>query len=109
MAINDYRTRNYSAIIVALAEFGEKILNIYFMDDGKKAALSKTVDTLRKVAVSLEDGKVTSDELEQTINDIVDTIEAWKNISNISIAAESVPAGEAKRSSVFVPGEAAEK
>lgn len=99
--------KKYSAIIVALAEFGEKILNIYIMDAGKKAALSKTVDTLRKVSVSLEDGKVTADELEQTINDLVDTIEAWKNISNISIAAESVPAGEEVER--FVPGEAAEK
>ena len=77
------------------------------MDAGKKAALSKTVDTLRKVSVSLEDGKVTADELEQTINDLVDTIEAWKNISNISIADESVPAGEEVER--FIPGEAAEK
>ena len=99
--------KKYSAIIVALAEFGEKILNIYLMDAGKKTAHSKTVDTLRKVSVSLEDGKVTSDELEQVINDLVGTIEAWKNINNISINAKPVPADEEVER--FVPGEVAEK
>lgn len=99
--------KKYSALIVALAEFGEKILNIYIMDAGKRAALSKTVAMLRKVSISLEDGKVTPDELEETINDLVETIKAWKNISNISIAAESVLAGEEVER--FIPGEAAEK
>lgn len=99
--------KKYSALIVALAEFGAKILNIYLMDAGKKVALSKTVDTLRKLSVSLEDGKVTADELEQTINDLVDTIEAWKNIRNISIAAESRIAGEEVER--FVIGDAVEK
>lgn len=96
--------KKYSALIVALAEFGEKILNIYIMGDAKKAALSKTVDTLRKVSVSMEDGKVTSEELEQTINDLVDTIEAWKNIRTIALASETV-CDEAVR---FIPGEATE-
>ena len=81
--------KKYSALIIALAEFGEKILNIYIMDEGKKSALSKTVDTLRKVSISLEDGKVTADELEQTINDLVDTVEAWKTINTISIASKT--------------------
>lgn len=94
--------KKYSALIVALAEFGEKILNIYIMGDAKKTALSKTVDTLRKVSVSMEDGKVTAEELEQIINDLVDTIEAWKNIRTIALAAETVH-DEAVR---FVPGEA---
>lgn len=78
--------KKYSALVVALAEFGEKVLNIYIMDEGKKEALTKTVDTLRNLATALEDGKVTPDEMEQAIQDVTDTINAWKNITTISVA-----------------------
>ena len=93
----------YSAIIVALAEFGEKILNIYIMEEGKKNALSKTVETLRKLARSLEDGKVTAEELECTINDLMETIEAWKHINTISLSSVQ----EVEEVERFVPGEPA--
>lgn len=72
--------KKYSGIVVALAEFGEKILNLYTVDEAKKTALAKTVESLRKLAVVLEDGSVTSEELEQTINDIIETVNAWKDV-----------------------------
>ena len=75
--------RKYSGLIVALAEFGEKVLDLYIVSESKREALSKTVDTLRKVSIALEDGQVTTDELEQAINDLVDTINAWKSLSSI--------------------------
>lgn len=72
--------KKYSGIVVALAEFGEKILNLYTVDEAKKTALAKTVESLRKLAAVLEDGSVTSEELEQTINDIIETVNAWKDV-----------------------------
>ena len=81
--------KKYSGIIVALAEFGEKVLDIYIVDEAKRNALSKTVETLRKLATALEDGKVTSEELELTINEVIETINAWKSIKNIKVKAET--------------------
>lgn len=72
--------KKYSGIVVALAEFGEKILNLYTVDEAKKTALAKTVESLRNLAAVLEDGSVTSEELEQTINDIIETVNAWKDV-----------------------------
>ena len=75
--------RKYSGIVTALAEFGEKVLSIYDMDSAKRTALAKTVKTLISLAVALSDGKVTPAELEKAIADVVETIEAWKNLKSL--------------------------
>lgn len=93
--------KKYSGLIVALAEFGEKVLNIYVIEPKKRKALSKTVDTLRKLADSLSDGNVTADELETAINDVIDTINAWKSIKNIEVKDDSSATIEAAET--FVP------
>lgn len=94
--------KKYSAIIVALAEFGEKVLNLYVMDEAKKNALKKTVDTLRKLAAALEDGKVTQDELEDAVNAVIETINAWKNLKSVERKKD---AEQIEPTEVFVPGE----
>ena len=78
--------KKYSGIIVALAEFGEKVLKLYVMDEKKRVALSKTVDTLRKLSDALADGSVTEEELETCINDCIETIDAWKNLKSVEPA-----------------------
>ena len=80
----------YSALIVALAEFGEKVLNLYIMDVGKRTALTKSVDTLRTLANACSDGNVTAEELELTVNSLVDTIKAWRSLKSLELAPEIV-------------------
>ena len=78
--------KKYSGIILALIEFCEKVLRLYEMDEAKRIALQKTVDTLRKLSVTLQDGKVTPEELEQAIEAVVDTINAWKSLKSLAPA-----------------------
>jgi len=95
--------KKYSGIVVALAEFGEKILAIYLVDEAKRVALSKTVETLRDLATALEDGKVTTEELEQTINAVIEVVNAWKSITTIKAKDTTDTAVTAD---TFVPGDA---
>ena len=78
--------KKYGGLVVALAEFGEKVLTIYLVDERKRKATSQTVETLRTMAKALEDGTVTQDELDRAIQDATATINAWKNISTIVVA-----------------------
>ena len=75
--------KKYSGIIVALSEFGEKVLGYYQVDENKKNALTKTIAALQNRASALEDGKVTQEEFEQAIKDVVETVNAWKSIGSI--------------------------
>ena len=77
------RMKKYSGLIVALADFGDKVLDLYVVNEAKRFALTKTVSTLRKVAVAIADGKVTNDEMELAIEDLVETIKAWKSLRDI--------------------------
>ena len=88
--------KKYSGLVIAIAEFGEKVLDLYVMDEAKRAALAKTVETLRYIADSLADGKVTADELNKAIDDVTACIKAWKDAksSDLTLKAE-VPAPEA--------------
>ena len=78
--------KKYGGLVVALAEFGEKVLTIYLVDERKRKATSQTVETLRTMAKALEDGTVTQDELDRAIQDATATINAWNNISTIVVA-----------------------
>ena len=95
--------KKYSGIIVALAEFGQKVLDIYIVDEAKRVALSKTVATLRDLATALEDGKVTTEELEQAINAVIEVVDAWKSINTIRAKDMTATADPAD---TFVPGDA---
>lgn len=88
--------KKYAGLVIAIAEFGEKVLDLYVMDEAKRAALAKTVETLRHIANSLADGKVTADELNKAIDDVTACIKAWKDAksSDLTLKAE-VPAPEA--------------
>lgn len=97
--------KKYSGIIVALAEFGEKVLNLYIMEAEKRRALTITVEALRSLSESLSDGEVTAAELESTINNVVDVINAWKNINTIVVAPPVVEDSDERAEIVeqFVP------
>ena len=103
--ISPEKLKKHSGAIVALAEFCEKLMNIYILDEVKKSALCKTVATLKKLAVALEDGKVTAEELEDAINDVVAVIKSWKDICKcrIYLKAENKRGEEVE---VFIPCEA---
>ena len=73
----------YSGIVVALAEFCEKVLDLYILDEAKRTALTKTVEALRALANSLDDGKVTPEELSKVIDEVIAAIKAWKDARNI--------------------------
>lgn len=98
--------KKYSGIIVALAEFGQKVLDLYIVDEAKLNALTKTVETLRNLATALEDGEVTTEELELAINEVIETINVWKSIKTIKAKAHEK--AEALECETFVPGEAAQ-
>lgn len=101
--------KKYSELVVALAEFGEKILNIYCMDYGKRRALAITVENLRRLADSLGDGKVTPEELEEAVNSVVEVIHAWKDIHTIEVAEKPKQVEEPSEiDEQFVPGEPSE-
>lgn len=77
--------KKYSGIVVALAEFCEKVLDLYMLDEAKRTALTKTVEALCALADSLSDGKVTPDELNKVIDEVVAAIAAWKDARNIQL------------------------
>ena len=79
----------YSGLVSALADFGEKVLEIYVVAEGKRIAMAKTVGSLRTLAKALSDGQVTKDELDETVRAIADTITAWKSLRDIQPSSKA--------------------
>lgn len=84
--------KKYAGLVIAIAEFGEKVLDLYVMDEAKRAALAKTVEALRTLADALADGTVTSEELDKVIDAVTVCIKAWKDAksSDLTLKTEAL-------------------
>ena len=84
--------KKYAGLVIAIAEFGEKVLDLYVMDEAKRAALAKTVEALRTLADALADGTVTSEELDKVIDAVTACIKAWKDAksSDLTLKTEAL-------------------
>lgn len=77
--------KKYSAIILAVAELGEKILALYVMREPKKIAMETTIESLKRLASYIEDGKVSEEEFAEAIEAVSATIDAWKSLKDIKL------------------------
>ena len=90
--VNPEELKKYAGLVIAIAEFGEKVLDLYVMDEAKRAALAKTVEALRTLADALADGTVTSEELDKVIDEVSACIKAWKDAksSDLTLKQEAL-------------------
>lgn len=68
-----------SRIVVNIAAVVSAAVGV-FVDEKYRDAANKTVDALKNLAISIEDGKMTSEELDANIKAINDCIDAWKAV-----------------------------
>lgn len=80
----------YAGLIMAVADLGDRILELYDTSESKKKAMQATVKALRSLAEYVEDGKVTEEELEAAIEVVANVISEWKSLRDIVPVADKL-------------------
>ena len=73
------KCKRTATIAISIAAIVKTACDV-FAPDKYKSAAAKTVDALETLAVALEDGNLTEDELNTNIDAISTCIDAWKEV-----------------------------